>query len=48
LTQAALLGAIAIRYAGQKLLWDDKAMKFTNHPEANAMINPKYRDGWKL
>jgi predicted dehydrogenase len=48
LTQAALLGAIAIRYAGQTLKWDDKAMKFTNNDEANAFIQPAYRQGWKL
>jgi predicted dehydrogenase len=48
LTQAALIGAIAIRYAGQTLNWDNKAMRFTNHDAANAMVNPPYRDGWKL
>jgi predicted dehydrogenase len=31
LTQAALLGAIAIRFPGQTLEWDDQAMRFTNH-----------------
>jgi len=48
LTQVALLGAIAIRYAGQALEWDAKAMRFTNHKEANELLNPPYRDGWKL
>ena len=48
LTQAALLGAIAIRFPGQKLKWDDKNMRFTNHEAANAYINPPYRSGWTL
>jgi predicted dehydrogenase len=48
LTQAALLGAIAIRFPGQTLEWDDQAMRFTNHEAANAFVNPAYREGWKL
>ncbi len=48
LTQSALIGAIAIRFAGQKLLWDDKAAQFTNVKEANTFLDPHYRKGWKL
>ncbi len=48
LTQAALIGAIALRFPGQTLEWDDKYMQFTNHPEANAFVNPAYREGWRL
>jgi predicted dehydrogenase len=48
LTQAALIGAIAIRFPGQTLEWDDKAMRFTNTQEANAFVNPPYRQGWEL
>ena len=48
LTQAALLGAIAVRFPGQTLQWDDAAARFTNHDEANAYVNPPYRDGWSL
>ena len=48
LTQAALLGAIAIRFPGQTLKWDDKKARFTNHDAANAYINPPYRKGWSL
>jgi predicted dehydrogenase len=48
LTQAALLGAIAIRFPGQKLNWDDQAARFTNHEAANAYVHPPYRDGWSL
>lgn len=48
LTQAALLGAIAIRFPGQVLEWDDQQARFTNNDEANAYINPLYRPGWSL
>lgn len=48
LTQVALLGLIAIRFPGQTLKWDDKAIRFTNNDAANAYVNPAYRTGWKL
>jgi predicted dehydrogenase len=48
LTQTALLGAVAIRFAGEKLLWDDQAGTFTNHGLANAYLHPPYRAGWSL
>ena len=48
LTQAALIGAIALRFPGQTLEWDNKGMHFKNHKEANAYVNPPYRKGWKL
>jgi predicted dehydrogenase len=47
LTQAALLGAIAIYFPGQTLQWDDAKMRFTNHEAANALVDPPYREGWK-
>jgi predicted dehydrogenase len=48
LTQAALLGAIAIRFPGQTLGWDDKAVRFTNNDAANACLHIPYRQGWNL
>ena len=48
LTQAALLGAIAIRFPGQKLEWDNQTARFTNHETANAFVQPAYREGWSL
>ena len=48
LTQVALIGAIAIRFPGQTLKWDEKKVRFTNNDAANAYINPAYRAGWKL
>ncbi len=48
LTEIAMLGVIAIRFHGTKLQWDAQAVRFTNCEEANAWINPPYREGWKL
>jgi hypothetical protein len=48
LSQAALLGVIAIRFPGQTLNWDANAHRFTNHKEANAFIHPSFRKGWSL
>ncbi|HPC18119.1 MAG TPA: Gfo/Idh/MocA family oxidoreductase [Candidatus Hydrogenedentes bacterium] len=47
LTEAVLLGNIAIR-TGKKICWDSETMTITNVPEANALINPPYREGWSL
>jgi predicted dehydrogenase len=48
LTQAALIGAIAIRFPGERLEWNDRKMRFTNHKAANELVSPPYRKGWKL
>ena len=48
LTQVALLGAVAIRFPGQTLKWDNKAARFTNSKAANAYVHPPYREGWRL
>ena len=48
LTQAALLGAIAIRFPGQTLMWNDKKARFTNNDAANAYVHPAYRKGWSV
>lgn len=48
LTEAGLVGLVAARFPGQTLQWDAKAMRFTNHEEANAFVNPPHRDGWKI
>ena len=46
-TETILLGNVAQRVEkGKKLLWDAKAMAFTNSPEANAFITKSYRAGW--
>jgi len=30
------------------LTWDAKAMRITNHKEANKLVDPEYRAGWSL
>jgi hypothetical protein len=41
------LGAVALR-AKKKVLFDAKAMKITNVPEANEFLTREYRKGWEL
>ena len=48
LSEIGLLGMVAIRMTGKKLLYNEKKMKFTNCDEANKWLNPPYRKGWKL
>lgn len=48
LTEAVLLGNIAVRYRGQKLQWDADALQVTNLPDANQWVNRDYRKGWEI
>jgi predicted dehydrogenase len=48
LTQMALLGVVAMAAKDRKLLWDSASLRFTNDEEASALLNPPYREGWKL
>lgn len=48
LTEAVLLGNVALRAGKGMLEWDPKDLKVTNHTEANQYIHSPYRDGWKL
>ena len=43
-----LLGVIAMRLGEGKLNWDAQAGRFTNSNEANALLRPKFRKGWKF
>jgi predicted dehydrogenase len=47
MTEAILLGTVALRVPDQKLDWDAVNMKFTNHPEANQYLRRVYRKGWE-
>lgn len=47
LTEFCLMGNVALR-AGKKLQFDWKTMKVTNAPEANAFVQPGYREGWTI
>lgn len=48
LTEAVLLGSIAIRSDGEKLLWDSANLKVINSAEATALLHYPYRQGWVL
>jgi hypothetical protein len=48
LTEIPMLGVIALKLPGIKLEWDADKMRFTNHAEANAHVNPPARPGWKV
>ena len=48
LTEIAMLGIIAIKVPGKKLEWDAAKMRFKNSREANQLVNPRHRKGWKL
>ena len=44
LSEAVLLGNIAIRAKGKKILWDAKKMKVANMPRLNRYIDPPHRE----
>ena len=48
LTEAVLLGNIAVRHRGKTLEWDASEMKITNHSDANQWLRRDYRDGWDI
>ncbi len=47
LAAVVLMGNIAIGVQ-KKLYWDPVNLRFTNSDEANALLNPPYREGWTL
>jgi hypothetical protein len=48
LTEIALIGVIAMRFKGQKLLWNSEKGQFSNSREANRLLKPEFRRGWKF
>lgn len=48
LTESVLMGTVVNRFPGEKLIWDARALKFTNKPEANAFLRRAYREGWRV
>ena len=48
MTEAVLLGNVALYYPGSDLKWDPTKMAFTNNDEANRHIKSEYRKGWTL
>jgi len=47
LTEAVLLGTVAIRLPGQSLQWDTTKLRFTNSPAGDALLRKTYRKGWE-
>jgi predicted dehydrogenase len=47
-TEVVLLGNVALRFPGTRLMWDGPNMTFTNLPEANQYVQHSYRPGWSL
>jgi predicted dehydrogenase len=48
LTEAVLMGNLAIRNPGERLNWDGPNMTVTNVAEANEYVRRQYREGWTL
>ena len=48
LTEIALLGAMAMRHAGQTHEWDGPGMRFANNPAATSALKQACRQGWSL
>jgi predicted dehydrogenase len=48
LTETMLLGNIAVRFAGQTLVWNASQQRFTNSPAASKFVSKEYRKGWEL
>ena len=48
MTEAILLGTIAIRVPDTLLTWDSANMKFTDNPDAEKYISRNYREGWHV
>ena len=47
MTEAILLGTIAIRLPGQQLHWEHDRLRFSE-PEANRFLRRRYRKGWRV
>ena len=48
MTETVLLGVLALRAPGRRLLWDSATLKVTNHPDVIQFIHTEYRKGWSL
>ena len=48
LTETVLLGVLAQRAPGTRLLWDSENLRITNMPELSQYVHKEYRKGWTL
>lgn len=48
LSEVVLLGTLAARFPGERLVYDAKKMAVTNHAAANVFVNQPWREGWEV
>ena len=48
LTEAVLLGSVAVRFPQTTLEWNSAKLQFTNEKAANQFVRRKYRKGWEV
>ena len=48
MTEAILLGTVAIRTPDEVLYWDPKKLAITNNPVAHGLLKRNYRKGWEV
>jgi hypothetical protein len=48
MTEAILLGTVAIQVPDTLLEWDAENMKIPNSPKAEGLLARNYRDGWQI
>ncbi len=48
MTEAILLGTVAIRVPNTLLAWDAENLSFPDHPDANRYLKRAYRKGWEV
>jgi len=48
MTEAVLLGSVAVRFPKTTLEWNAAKLKFTNLPEAGRFVRRQYRSGWEV
>ena len=48
MTEAILLGTVAIRNPDQNLKWDAENLTIKGNTSANKLIKRNYREGWEV
>jgi len=48
MTEAIILGTVAIRVPDVLLEWDSSNLMVTNNTDANNYLRRKYREGWQV
>lgn len=48
MTEAVLLGTVAMRVPGETLEWDSAKLRFKNSEKANNLLHEPYREGWSV